>query len=164
LVAHQTYCEARAQGPASRGSRRRCPRTRQRTRCRADAPRAHPRDGRACPDTSQQVWCARHPDRPALHTTATVGLAPTRRNRFGALDIAVSQPNLVAFVGHKALERGGLFGGTGLVAHQTYCEARAQGPASRGSSGRCPRTRQRTRCRADAPRHRDGWARPNTSQ
>ena len=47
VVAHQTCCEARAQGPASRCS------------------------------------CTRR-----AHDNATVGLVPTRRNRFGALGIA----------------------------------------------------------------------------
>ena len=93
VVAHQTFCEAWARGPASRCSLGR-----------------------------------------RTHALATVGLVPTRRNRFGALGIAwPTKP--VAFVGHKALERGGLWGLV-VVAHQTCCEARARGPASHCSRGR----------------------------
>ena len=76
--------------------------------------------------------------------SATVGLVPTCRNRFGVLDGAGSRPNLLRSSGPRPLNAGA-FLGLGLVAHQTYCEARAQGPASRCSSGRCLHTRQRTR-------------------
>ena len=76
MVAHQTCCEARAQGPASRCS------------------------------------CERR-----AHAPATVGLAPTRRNRFGVL-ILIDQIK-TAFVGpgpRKRSSRGP------VLAHQTCCE------------------------------------------
>jgi hypothetical protein len=89
-----------APGPASRCSRGRCPRarhrpahtpmpTRQRPHANARTPTpTRQRDGRACPDSSQQVWRARHRERRRTHANATVGLVPTRRNRFGALESA----------------------------------------------------------------------------
>lgn len=53
---------------------------------------------------------------------ATVGLVPARRCRFGVLDRAGSRPNLLRSSGPLV-----------SVARQTYCEVRAQGPASRGT-------------------------------
>jgi len=39
--------------------------------------------------------------RPTGRATATVGLVPTRRNRFGALDIVDSRPNLLRSSGTR---------------------------------------------------------------
>ena len=41
---------------------------------------------------------------------ATVGLVPTRRNRFGALDSAVSRPNLLRSSGPRPLNAEALWG------------------------------------------------------
>jgi len=97
LLALQTGCGRRAQGPASRCSRGRCPRARNRPSCTLPSSlhaTAHmptltrQSDGRARPDSSQQVWRARHRECRRTHANATVGLVPTRRNRFGALESA----------------------------------------------------------------------------
>ena len=67
------------------------------------------RDGRACPDTWQQVWRARNRQRRASTPPATVGLAPTRRNRFGALFTAAQCALIVlaerCHIGTKLIDR-----------------------------------------------------------
>jgi hypothetical protein len=47
---------------------------------------------------------------PCGRISATVGLAPTRRNRFGALDSAVSRPNLLRSSGPRPLNAGTFLG------------------------------------------------------
>ena len=74
--------------------------------------------------------CPHPPSQAIKHGSATVGLVPTCRNRFGVLTKTPLPSNPFTFVGLRPTNAKTHWDEANL-AHQTYCEGGAQGPPSR---------------------------------